>query len=129
MNVITDCNAGMPNVSQMTPSVSCWTPNSRGMDANGTCDLLFVSRMEAAPAALSAIPAAKLAVGEKHIMRKDGHKDTPEMPVWKGKYHPYLKNDQKDNIKDFGGLELVSRFDNNYFLNMIGMIIHIFHLL
>ena len=56
-------------VSQMTPSVSCWTPNSSGIIARGCSVLASVFLSAATPIAESDVPAMKLAEAEKHMKR------------------------------------------------------------
>ena len=53
--------------NQMTPSVSCWIPNSRGMSAKGISAGALVCLSVATPITHNAVPEIKLAVAEKHI--------------------------------------------------------------
>jgi len=51
----------------MTPSVSCWIPNSSGKSAKGTSAGALVCLSVAMPMKHNAVPEMKLAVGEKHM--------------------------------------------------------------
>ena len=51
----------------MTPSISCWIPNSREIIANGRSFLASVLLSAATPIADNEVPAMKLAEAEKHI--------------------------------------------------------------
>jgi len=51
----------------MTPSVSCWIPNSNGIMAKGSPAVLSVLLRVATPTAESELPVMKLAEAEKHI--------------------------------------------------------------
>jgi hypothetical protein len=61
--------ASWQNVSQITPSMSCWIPNRSGIIAKGSSVLALVLLIAATPITDSDVPAMKLAEAEKHIGR------------------------------------------------------------
>lgn len=60
--------ASCAKVTQITPSTSCCTPNSKGIIAKGISPFREALRSAAMPSTESAVPATKLAVAEKHIV-------------------------------------------------------------
>lgn len=61
-------SAGIPKEIHTMPSIICWIPNKSGILARGSSFLPFAFESVKRPVALSAPPAIKLAVAEKHII-------------------------------------------------------------
>src|SRR5687768_15910483 len=72
-SVAADWSRGYPSESQRTPSKSCWMPNMSGTAAIGRREGVPAFFRATAPAELSAPPAMKLAVAEKHIVASVWH--------------------------------------------------------